>query len=141
MWGSILYGFFLGVGALLFIQAAPQPAGSLLWWGFFACQLTWGAALCWRRTGLPFATGAMAIAAATAGTLAALAAAGHTFPDLPRPWWGPVAAGLLAGPLLLMVESRVHHAKWKQWKEYMERKNAWDILLGRHIPNLRDSGA
>lgn len=141
MWGSVLYGLFLGVGALLFMQVAPQPAGSLLWWGFFAGQLTWGAALCWRRTGLPFATAAMAIAAATAGMLVALAPVGHTFPDLPSTWWAPVAAGLLAAPLLLMVESRVHRAKWKQWKQYMERKNAWDILVGRHIPNLRDSGA
>lgn len=58
MWGSAVYGFFLGVGALLFIRAAPQPLGSILWWGFLAGQLSWAAALCWRRTGLPFATAA-----------------------------------------------------------------------------------
>jgi hypothetical protein len=141
MWGSAVYGFFLGVGALLFIRAAPQPVGSILWWGFFAGQLTWGAALCWRRTGLPFATAAMAIAAATSGILAALAAAGHVFPDLPRAWWAPVGTGLLSGPLFFLIESRVHRAKWMQWKQYMEPKNAWEILMGRHIPELRDGGA
>jgi hypothetical protein len=141
MWGSAVYGFFLGVGAVLFIWTAPQPVGSILWWGFFAGQLTWGAALCWRRTGLPFATGAMAIAGATSGMLAALAAAGRVFPDLPRAWWPLVGAGLLLGPLLLLIESRLHRAKWIQWKRYMERKSAWEILMGRHIPELRDSGA
>ena len=141
MWGSAVYGFFLGVGALLFVQTAPQPFGSIVWWGFFEGQLTWGAVLCWRRTRLPFASAAMAIAAASSGMLAALAVAGHVFPDLPRAWWVPVGGGLLSGPLLFLIESRVHRAKWMQWKHHMERKNAWDILKGRHIPELHDSAA
>lgn len=81
MWGSAVCGFLLGVGALLFIQTAPQPLGSILWWGFFA------------------------------------------------------------GPLLFLIESRLHRAKWVQWKQYMERQTAWDILKGRHIPDLRNGGA
>ena len=141
MWGSAVYGFFLGIGALLFIRAAPQPAGSFLWWGFFGVQLTWGAALCWRRTRLPFATAATAIAAATSCLLAGLAVAGHVFPDLPRAWWVAVGGGMLAASLLLLIESRVHRAKWMQWKQYMERKTAGEILMGRHIPDMRDGGA
>lgn len=140
MWGSATGGFFLGIAALLFIRAAPQPAGSILWFGFFAVQLTWGAVLCWRRTGLPFASLAMGVAAATSGLLAALAAAGHVFPDVPPAWWIPSGAGLLSAPLLMLIESRVHRAKWIQWKQYMERKNAWEIFTGRHIPRLRDTG-
>jgi hypothetical protein len=138
VWGSAIYGFFLGVGALLFIQIAPQPVGSILWWGFFAGQLTWGAALCRRRTRLPFATAAIVIAAATSGMLTALAAAGHVFPDLPREWWWPVGAGCVSAPLLFLVESRTHRSKWRQWRQYMEPKNAWDIFMGRHIPDMRD---
>jgi ABC-type polysaccharide/polyol phosphate export permease len=141
MLGAAVYGFFLGLGALLFIQLAPQPSGLILWWGFFAIQLTWGASLCWRRTRLPFATTAMVIAAASSGTLAVLAAVGHVFPDLPRTWWVPVGVGLFSSPLLFLVESRVHREKWMQWKQLMEQKNAWDILKGRHIPQLPDSGA
>lgn len=141
MWGAFVYGSFLGIAAVLFVQAAPQPLGSILWWGFFACQLTWVAAVCWRRTALPFATAAMALAATASGTLAALALAGHVFPDLPGAWWAPVGGGLLSGPLLLLIESRVHQEKWMRWKHYMERKSAWDILSGRHIPELPDSSA
>jgi hypothetical protein len=139
MWGAAVYGFFLGVGAVLLMKFAPQPYGSIVWWGFFAGQLTWGATLCWRRTRLPFATASMAIGAATSAMLAGLAMAGHVFPDLPRAWRVPVGAGLLSGPPLFLIESRVHRAKWMQWKQYTERKNAWDIFKGRHIPELRDS--
>lgn len=141
MLGSAVYGLFLGLGALLFMRAAPQPIGSILWWGFFAGQLTWGTTLCWRRTGLPFATGAIAAPAGTSGMLAVLAAAGHVFPNLPTASWVLVGAGFLSAPLLFLIESRVHRAKWMQWKQYMERKNAWDILTGQHIPELRNSGA
>jgi hypothetical protein len=141
MLGSAVYGFFLGLGAVLFMQAAPQPIGSIVWWGFFAGQLTWGAMLCWRRTGLPFATGAMAAAAGTSGVLAFLAATGHVFPNLPTVSWVLVGAGFVSAPLFFLIESRVHRAKWMQWKQHMERKNAWDILTGRHIPELRNSGA
>jgi hypothetical protein len=63
------------------------------------------------------------------------------FPDLPTASWVLVGAGFLSGPLLFLIESRVHREKWTQWKRYMERKNAWDILTGRHIPELRNSGA
>jgi hypothetical protein len=140
MWGSAVYGFFLGMVTPLFTMVAPQPMGSILLWGALACQLTWGATLCWRRTGLPFATGAMAVGAAMSGVVAGLAAAGHVFPYLPIAWWGLVGAGFLAPPLLFLIESRVHRAKWMQWKRYMEPMSAWDILRGRHIPELRNSG-
>jgi hypothetical protein len=140
MKGSAVYGFFLGVAVLLFTRAAPQPAGSILLWGFFAVHLMWGAVLCWRGTALPFATLAMGIASGTSGLLATLAAAGYVFPDLPPLWWAPVSASLLSTPLMFLIESRIHREKWTQWKEYMERKNAWEILTGRHIPPLRKTG-
>lgn len=75
MSAAAVYGFFLGISWVLFFRVAPQPLGSIVWWGFFTGQLIWGAALCWRRTRLPFATAALAIAAATSGLLTILAPA------------------------------------------------------------------
>lgn len=141
MSGSAVYGLVRGVGSVLLTRIAPQPIGSILWWGVLAGQLTWGAALCWRRTALPFATAAMAIGAATSAILTTLAVTGRVFPDLGRGWWVLVGLGFVAGPLCLLVESRLHRAKWLQWGRYMERKNAWDIFTGLHIPDLGDSGA
>lgn len=138
MAGSAVYGFLLGTGFVLLARVAPQPGGSLIWGTFLAGQLTWGAIVCWRRTGLPFATASMAIGAAMSACLAVLAATGRVFPDLPLAWWIPVGVGFATGSLCLFVESRVHRDKWRHWAEYMERKNAWDIFTGRHIPRLRE---
>lgn len=138
MWGSAIYGFVGALITMLFLEVAPQPAGSMIWWGFLAAQLTWTALLCWRRTRLPFATAAMALGAAGSATLAALAAAGYALPEFPRVWWLPFGVFVLSAPLLFHIESRVHASKWRQWRDHMELANAWDILTGRHIPHLRD---
>jgi hypothetical protein len=140
MRGSAIYGLFLGVGIVLFLELAPQPLGSVVLWGFFAGQLTWAAALCWRRTGLPFVTAAMAIGAASSGMMAVLATAGHVLPDLLLAAWAPMVGVPFAIALLMVIESRIHREKWLQWERYMAQKSAWDILRGRHIPELRDRG-
>ncbi len=132
------YGAFLGISSVLLHHLLAEPTGSIIWWTAVAVQLTWGASLCWRRTGLPFATAAMAIGAATSACLVALAASGHVFPDLPVTWWLPVGAGLLSGPFCFFVESRVNRAKWIQWRAHVERSSVWAMFIGRHIPNLRD---
>ena len=54
MLGSAVYGFFGGIAFVVLTRVAPQPSGSIVWWGFLAGQLTWGAAICWHRTGLPW---------------------------------------------------------------------------------------
>jgi hypothetical protein len=137
MIGSAIYGVLGGIAFVLLTRVVPGPAGSVVWWSFVAIQLTWVSAICWRRTGLPFATAAMVIAAANSGLLALLAMSGSAFPDLPLRWWIPVGFGLVAAPVCLLVESRVHRVESAQWRDYMAHKNAWDILVGRHIPNLR----
>ena len=60
--------------------------------------------------------------------------------------WGSAIYGFFLGigALLfveMLVESRIHQSKWRQWKQYMEPMNAWEIFTGRHIPHLRDDGA
>jgi len=139
MLGAKNYGYFLGIACFLLIRVAPQPGGSIVWWSFLAVQLTWGATICWRRTGLPFASAAMGIGAICSALLAVLASAGHVFPDLPIEWWVPVAVLMISSPVCLFVESRVHHAQVLRWRDYMLRKTVWDILTGRHIPRLRDT--
>lgn len=139
MWGSAVIGLLFGVTYVACSYFAPQPAGAICWWGFFAVQLAWGAVLIWRRTGLPFATAAAAIAGATMAMVAGLAAAGHVFPSLPPIGWVLFVLGLVAGPVCYGIESRVNRSRWTRWTEYQKDKNAWDQLLWRHIPDLRDN--
>ena len=138
MVGSLMYGCVLGLGFFLATTIAPQPAGSGIWCSVLI-QLGIGARLCWRRTGLPFITAAMAVAAANSALLATLAAAGRIYPEIPVAWWPLVGAGMVASPSLALVESRVNRARWNQWRVSTQRCSLWDILRGRHIPNLRHS--
>ena len=126
MVGSLMYGCVLAIGFFLATKIAPQPAGSVLWWSVLTIQLGIAARLCLRRTGLPFCA-----------LLATLAAAGMVYPDLPAAWWPVVGASMVASPTLLLVESRVNRARWNRWRASSQRCSLWDILRGRHIPNLR----
>jgi hypothetical protein len=136
--GAAVYGLLGGVWMFMLGRVAPQSAGSVVLWGGYAVYGVWGGITLWRRTGLPFATAAVFLATAIA-LLMALAIAGWPFPQRPPGWLTPVTALLLLLPILLVVESRVHPGQWAQWKAYAEDKNAWDILLGRHVPYLRDT--
>jgi hypothetical protein len=138
---AALYGLLLGVTIQVFTKTFPQPLGSITLWTLLTMQLTWGAVICWRRTGLPYATAAMAVGAVICSYLAILAATGRVLPHLSTPWWIPLAVSFVSSPILFFLESRRNPAKWKAWGAYMERTTLWDMLRGRHIPQLRDSRA
>lgn len=138
---SAMYGVVIGIGSVVFTRLTRQPIGSIIFWGFVSVQLSWGAVTCWRRTGLPFATAAMAAGAVMSICLGVLAAMGHPFPDLAPVSWVLFCGGAVVGPLFLLIESRVNRDKWQQWARHMEHRNVWDILTWRHIPFLRNSGA
>jgi hypothetical protein len=140
MLGSAMYGLLLGLGFFLLARLAPQPAGSLVWWLLVAGQLAWVASITWRRTKLPFITGAMLIGAAGATLVFCATLSGHEFPWLPIRWAVPVYGLMVAGPLCLFIESRANRGDWLLWKKHMEHKTALDILLGRHIPDLGHHG-
>lgn len=133
MIGSAVYGGCLGFLVTAVNLFAPQPTGAVLLWAGFALQLAWGASVCWRRTRLPFATAAMAAGAVGSAGLSVLAAFDRVFPDAPIGLWLPF---VLAGPVFLLIEARVHPERWAAWKAYMEDKSAWDIFTGRHIPDF-----
>lgn len=137
MAGAGLYGVLVGLVFVGFAGVAPQPTGSVLFWTVLAVQLAYGAAICWRRTGLPFATAAMTLGSAVSVWLALLATTGRVFPDLTVGEWFVAAIGIGVPPVLLLIESRVNRSRWQEWAHYMEHKSAWDIATGRHIPRLR----
>ena len=136
-----LYGMIIGVAFFVFTRLLPQPLGSIVYWGLLSVQLAWGAVLTWRRTALPFATAGLVTGAATATSLVVLAAIGHPYPNEMPQSWLLLSGGFIVAPLFLLIESRVNPAKWKQWAQHMENKSAWDIVTGRHIPQLRNGGA
>ena len=136
-----LYGGLIGIAFFVFTTLLPQPIGAVMLWAFFSVQLSCGAVICWRRTGLPFVSAALITGAIMSTCLGTLAALGHPYPEWPLESWVLFAGGTVLGPLFLFIESRVNRVKWRQWSHHMERQTVWDILTGRHIPELRDGGA
>jgi hypothetical protein len=134
-----LYGVLFGIAFFVFGRLVPQPMGAVILWSAIAIQLSLGAGICWRRTGLPFASVAMFHGSVMSVCLVVLALMGQPFPNLAPGSWVFFAGGALVGPVLFLVESRVNRVKWAEWGRYMEHKSVWDILTGRHIPDLRDA--
>jgi hypothetical protein len=139
--GSGLYGALLGLIIVVLMKFAPQPAGAIIFWSLICIQLAWGALMCWRRTGLPFASAAMINGSVMSVGLVVLALIGQPFPHLAPASWVLVGCGAAIGPLFLLIESRVNQVKWQEWKRHMEHQTVWQIATGRHIPDLRKSGA
>jgi peptidoglycan/LPS O-acetylase OafA/YrhL len=134
--GSAVYGLIGGLVFVVMTSMVPQPTGSVVFWSLSAGHFMWGAAICWRRTRLPLATTAMIIGAVMLAAFAVLAGFGRVFPDFPRAWWPPIVLAMVAGPLCLLAESRLHRRQWAEWRDYMADKSAWDIVTARHIPTL-----
>ena len=108
-----------------------------------AAALTTAAVLTWRRTRLPFATAGMACVAVASVMLVGLNLAGYPWPstaagpfNLPLPWEIAVLARILAAPVTVFTEARVHRSAWLQWSRHMENQGLWDLLRFRHIPVL-----
>jgi hypothetical protein len=136
----ISYGLFVGFTSFVFTKLLPQPAGSIILFGFWSLQLSSGAVTYWRRTGLPFMTAAMVHGAVMSLCLAVLAAIGRPFHDMTMQSWVLFVGAAISGMLLTHIESRINTSRVKQCTEFLEGKTVWDILIGRHIPQLRDGG-
>jgi hypothetical protein len=133
-----IYGLFFAVAMFAFLIVLPHPLGARLFWSFITVQLLLGALLVWRRTRLPFATSSMAVAAAGVAIFAALGISpihpqSHNLAAL----IGCVAAGVTAG-VLMSAQARATPSVWAEWRRHAESCSMIDVLLGRHIPKLRN---
>lgn len=132
-----VYGLVGGLSFSLVAALVPQPWAFILLFGVTAVQLTAGAIITFRRTGLPFASLAMVIGAVESAVVVVLYATGYTLFTTPRPWAIVFWAGMVATPAVLYVDAFVNEDKWEAWKRHMESCSARDIFAGRHIPDLR----
>lgn len=115
-------GFLAGAGIILILVGAVG---------------TVHAVQAWRRTGLPLATAAIAVAAGT------LIVAGSAMARGWDPRLDPKTAlvllaifGIVPG-LLMFAESRRSREKWKRWKEEGGPRSLLEFLTAGHIPYLR----
>jgi hypothetical protein len=133
----MIFGFVGGLVFPVMTMMAPQPLGSIIFFGVMTIYMTWGALRMWRRTGLPFISTAVLLSAVMSATMVVAAAAGVRFPGLPFRWAIPFYSMPAMSVLLMFVEQHVHAHEWEIWRQHMEHMGAWDVFTGRHIPDLR----
>lgn len=131
------FGFVLGLAEPLMAMAAPQPAGSIIFFGAMTTYMTWGGLRIWRRTGLPFITTAVLLAAIMSAMMVVAAIVGVRFPSLPLRWAVPFYSLAVTGFIVGMIEQHIHPHEWGLWRRHMEHMGARDVFTGRHIPDLR----
>jgi hypothetical protein len=138
------YGSALGVVICLLMFALPFPIGLVILCLGLCLQMACFAVVVWRRTRLPLMSAAGLIVAVGCGVqiYVAIDAFGvgngrglQGFADLIYFW--PMAAAAAVGPLCFVAEWVWHRDRWEALKPAMENCTVTDMLLFRHIPNLR----
>ena len=135
---AVSYGVFLASMSIVFKELLPQPAGTVMFFGFFTAQISWFAITIWRRTGLPFMTAAMVIGAVMSLCLAVLAAVRRPYQEMSAESWALMIGAGVSAMLLVHIESRVNPSKLKQCRQHTGPTRFWDMLTGRNIPRIRD---
>lgn len=137
MKAAAIYGAVLGFLTPLWVHIALQPAGGALFFGVVAIQLTIAATLTFRRTGLVFSSLAMALGAVQSVVCVGLYVAGYTPFTLPTPWIAALGIGSVIVPLVLHLDAFVNEERWDAWKDHMDDCRVRDLVMMRHIPDLR----
>lgn len=135
---GLQYGLLLGLFMIAMVRLVPQPFGSMVLWFILAIHLSVMTVRIWQRMRLPYVTVAGILG--VGGTLILGGTSwlgGYSFFTIPVIW--PILTGplVLAGSILLYIEARVHPEKWQVWHAAIRDSTVLDLLLGRHIPEVR----
>jgi hypothetical protein len=138
------YGAALGGVICVLMFSLPFPIGLLILCLGLCLQMTCFAVVVWRRTRLHLMSAVGLIVAVGCGVQ--IYVASHAFPvgngfapqgfaDLIYFW--PLAAAAAVVPLCVFGEWTWHRDRCDAWKAAMENCTVTDMLLFRHIPDLR----
>lgn len=136
--GAIVFGIVNGMVIFGLGQLAPQPLGTLLLTGLVAVALFAVGVVTLRRTNFVFMGTGMLLGAVEMVALALLVGVGAVSAPPTDVWLlVPAAASLLVWLALMGLEKRRSPEEYAAWKRVTDRATFVDILLLRHIPDLR----
>ena len=122
---------------IFFLLAYWSPAITMLFCLAHAALLVVGGVTTWTRTRLPYATASMCMGAVAFIAIAWEAGMRHTLADVVMRWMWPFLIWTVAGMAIMYVEPLANREKWAAWRRHMEGMSFGDMLLMRHIPDLR----
>lgn len=131
---AALYGVLVGV--VMVVARGIGPAAWTPLWIAISFQLACLAVITWRRTRLPFMTAGAFLAAVTGLTIGLVGSREYEALLIAH----PVAVLSLVPlfPVLMFLEKWAHPAVWRRLRVEAERATLRDMLLLRHIPDLRN---
>jgi hypothetical protein len=140
---SAAYGAALGGVTSLLLFCLPFPYGLLILCLGLGVQMAGFAVVVWRPMRLPLTTAAALCTAVGCAvqiyvvlhTTAAGNARPQSYADVIYFW--PMFAAAAIAPLSVLAEWRWHRDQCNAWKTAMEHCTITDMLLFRHIPDLR----
>jgi hypothetical protein len=128
------YGLF--VGCLLAVGRIA-PAAWLCVWLILFCQFCIGTSVIWTRTRLPFMTAAMFVASIEALLLGIWIGNGDRLTTLVFGYPLLTVPLALAPAMLMFSEALFHPEAWRRIRQHDGPWTVRDMLLLRHIPDLR----
>jgi hypothetical protein len=61
----------------------------------------------------------------------------ETYSDVVQKWLWPFLVWVVLGTIVMYLEPFANKSKWDAWKRHMDGMSFGDMLLMRHIPQLR----
>lgn len=136
--GRVFKDRYGAVPSTVFLMLALwAPAITLLFCVAHAALLIVGGVTTWRRMRLPYATVSMFMGSAAFIAIAWEAGLRDTFSDVVMRWLWPFVGWSALGLAVMYLEPLANREKWVAWKRHMEDMSFGDMLLMRHIPDLR----
>ena len=133
-----LYGLLMGV----LFAAADAIAWTPLWvlfWSYHATVIAVAAVLTWRRTAMLWMTVGMALAAIELVVMDGFYAAGWTLKEIGLRWPSVFFPTLGAIMALVLLSQWREADQWKEWRLRTGHIRFLDMILFRHIPDLRSN--
>jgi hypothetical protein len=138
-WIGAWYGLLFSAAYFVFVELLPQPPGSIVFFSLLTLQGIAFAVVTWRRMRMVRVTAAGVLGAVCFGTMGWAAMNGISYLT---PAVASIMGISLGAVLLLMTLSNVRdRAVWNKWAAQHERLTIFDMILMRHIPDLRGDGA
>ena len=133
---GLIYGLLLGV-TFAVLDRLNSPIAWASYWALQALLLGVTAKLTWQRSRLFWLTATGAYAAVVSLIWVPVSLAGFTIGNLTYPWNVVFWVSALMCPLLLLISRIAHGDQLRAWEEQHPDPTLRDMLMFRHIPDLR----
>lgn len=133
--GSFLAGF----AGLLLATLAPQPMGSIVFFGLAMVHFGIGSRVARRRADMRYLSAGFAVVAGVSAIVVGGELAGYSLRSLSLMWSALTVLVLCAGTWLIHLERKTNPLRWARWSTHWEHAGIVNRLTFRQAPDLRDS--